>query len=328
MASSAAERKLTTILAADVVGYSQLMATDEEATLTTFQAYSRVVEELVSNHHGRIFNTAGDAILAEFPSAVEGVRCAITIQEDLRIRNSQLAEDKQVWLRIGINIGDVMIDKQDLFGDGVNIAARLEGLAETGGICISGSVFDQVKNKLSFAFDDIGLQKVKNIPDPIPAYKVVPGQVAVEGDKKSTASQIWPEFSAGNLKLMVIAGATVLTVLVVGMFVFDLLPRGLTPKHQFDGYWKITVTSLSGCLDNAPAAYSISVANGRIDEPQHQFPKVGTITPDGKFIIKTTDRAGNAFNTQTGLIIGDAGKGRFQGSRPTCSGVVTLVRLN
>ena len=142
MSEAAVVRKLTTILAADVAGYSRLMAANEEATLGTLRIYRKVIDSLVAKHDGRIFNTAGDAVLAEFGSAVEAVRCAVSIQEELAVRNAQLGDDEQMWFRIGINIGDVMIEGDDLFGDGVNVAARLEGLAEKGGICISGSTFD------------------------------------------------------------------------------------------------------------------------------------------------------------------------------------------
>ncbi len=161
-------RKLTTILAADVVAYSRLMAADEEATLRTLKTYRGVIDGLIDRHHGRLVGTAGDAVLVEFGSAVEAVRCAISIQEDLRVRNAELPEDRQMLFRVGINVGDVMIEGDDLFGDGVNVAARLEGLADPGGICISGSTFDQVKNKLSTGFEDMGPQEVKNIPQPVP----------------------------------------------------------------------------------------------------------------------------------------------------------------
>lgn len=175
-------RKLTTILAADVVGYSRLMTEDEEGTLRTFRTYSAVINRLVDKHGGRIFNTAGDAVLAEFSSAVEGVRCAISIQEDLGTRNSELPEDRRLMLRIGINVGDVMINGNDLMGDGVNVAARLEGLAEPGGVCISSSTFEQVKNKLSIGFQDLGPQEVKNIPYPVGAFQVTTAPVSVVND--------------------------------------------------------------------------------------------------------------------------------------------------
>jgi adenylate cyclase len=173
------KRKLTTILAADVEGYSRLMSADEEATLKTLKNYRQIIDGLIAKHDGRIFGTAGDSVIAEFGSTVEAVRCAITIQEELRIENAELAEENQMKFRIGVNVGDVMVEDDNLYGDGVNIAARLEGEAEAGGICISGSAFDQVKNKLSIGFEDIGPQQVKNIAAPVPAFRVVPGPVTV-----------------------------------------------------------------------------------------------------------------------------------------------------
>ncbi len=233
-----------------------------------------------------------------------------------------------MWFRIGINVGDVMIDNGDLFGDGVNVAARLEGLAKTGGICISGSAFDQVKNKLSVAFNDIGAQKVKNIPEPVPAYQLVPGQVAVEGGRKSASSRTWPAIAGANRQWFLIAGATVVAVLLAGAFVWDLLPTGSTRKHPFDGHWKVTISSLSGCRNNDPRSFSVNVRLGKINEPQHPLPKKGGISEDGEFDIIATDRAGNLKATQTGTITGDVGKGSFQGKKPGCAGVVTLVCLD
>ncbi len=172
MAEERVQRKLTTILAADVEGYSRLMGADEEATLKTLKTYREIIDNLIAKQNGRLVGTAGDAVLVEFGSTVEAVRCAMSIQEDLAVRNAELAEDRRMRFRIGINVGDVMVEGDDLFGDGVNVAARLEGLAEPGGICISGSAFDQVKNKLSIGFEDIGAQEVKNIAEPVRVYRV------------------------------------------------------------------------------------------------------------------------------------------------------------
>src|SRR5829696_256463 len=166
------KRKIAAILAADVVGYSKLVADDEEETLRRLASYREVIDDFIARASGRIFNTAGDAVLAEFPSAVEAVRCAIDIQESLRTRNMAFPPSRQMSLRIGITIGDVVERDGDLLGDGVNIAARLEGLAAPGGICVSRSVFEQVANKLSVQFADIGAQEVKNIPTPVHAYMV------------------------------------------------------------------------------------------------------------------------------------------------------------
>ena len=166
------KRKIAAIFAADIAGYSRLVAEDEEETLRRLASYRAVTDEFIAKAGGRIFNTAGDAVLAEFPSAVEAVRCAIDIQESLRTRNMAYPPSRQMSFRIGITIGDVVERDGDLLGDGVNIAARLEGLAEVGGICISRAVHEQVANKLSVQFADIGAQEVKNIPTPVHAYMV------------------------------------------------------------------------------------------------------------------------------------------------------------
>jgi len=166
------KRKIAAIFAADIAGYSRLVAEDEEETLRRLASYRQVTDDFIARYGGRIFNTAGDAIFAEFPSAVEAVRCAIDIQESLRTRNMAYPASRQMSFRIGITIGDVVERDGDLLGDGVNIAARLEGLAEVGGICISRAVHEQVANKLSVQFADIGAQEVKNIPTPVHAYMV------------------------------------------------------------------------------------------------------------------------------------------------------------
>ena len=165
-------RKLATILSADVAEYSRLMGEDEEGTLRTFRGHKQVFESLVAMHRGRIFNTAGDAILAEFASAVEAVRCATDIQSALRTRNDQLPANRQVRFRIGINLGDVMVQGQDLMGDGVNVAARIQTAAEAGGVCISGSVHDQIRNKLSLSFHSLGERSFKNIQQPVRTFAV------------------------------------------------------------------------------------------------------------------------------------------------------------
>jgi adenylate cyclase len=180
------QRKLTTILSADVAGYSQLMAEAEELTLATFRRHREVFENLVTHHHGRVFNTAGDAILAEFPSVVEAVRCATEIQAALRTLNDNLPSDRRVEFRIGVNVGDVMVQGTDLLGDGVNVAARLQAAAEAGGICISGSVYDQIRNKLSLTFRPMGEQNFKNIPQPVRTFSIVS-----TGDATSAIGRHW-----------------------------------------------------------------------------------------------------------------------------------------
>lgn len=185
------QRRLATILAADVFGYSRLTAENEEDALRTLKAHRAVIDRLIARHDGRIFNTAGDSVLAEFGSAVEAVRCAITIQEELRVRNAQIDEKRRMDFRIGINVGDVLVDGDNLYGDGVNIAARLESIAAPGSICISGSVFALVKNKLSYGFEDIGLQTMKNIPEPVSAFRLAPSSVTRQTPKAAMSVRRW-----------------------------------------------------------------------------------------------------------------------------------------
>jgi len=166
------KRKIAAILAADVVGYSRMIAEDEEDTLARLASYAAVFSDFITRFGGRIFNTAGDAILAEFESAVDAVRCAVDIQESLRARNLAYPPSRQMRFRIGITIGDVVEREGDLLGDGVNVAARLESSAPDGGICVSRSVHEAVANKLSVSFSDKGELHLKNMPDPVRAYTV------------------------------------------------------------------------------------------------------------------------------------------------------------
>src|SRR5256712_11285910 len=161
------ERKLTAILSADVRGYSRLMGEDEEATIRTLTAYRTVMATFIVQHHGRVVDSPGDNLLAEFASVVDAVRCAVEIQQELKAKNADLPAQRKMEFRIGLNLGDVVVEGERLYGDGVNIAARLEGLAEPGGICISGTVYDQIQNKLALGYEDLGEQAVKNITKPV-----------------------------------------------------------------------------------------------------------------------------------------------------------------
>ena len=165
-------RKLRAILSADVKGYSLLMAEDEVHTIQTLKAYRSLMSDLISQHSGRVVDNPGDNLLAEFSSAVDAVDCAVKIQKKLLKENVKLAEGKQLQFRIGINIGDVVQDGGRIYGEGVNIAARIENLSDAGGICISSSTYDQVKNKLQFDAEDLGEHTVKNIKDPVRVYRV------------------------------------------------------------------------------------------------------------------------------------------------------------
>jgi adenylate cyclase len=175
---AAPSRKLTTVLAADVQGYSRLMEHDEEGTLATLKQYRDVMARVVDAHGGRIVNTWGDAVIAEFPSVVEAVRAAVEVQGDLAERNAGRPPHQRMEFRIGINLGDVIVEGDDIYGDGVNIAARLQSEAEPGGILISSTVFDQVRNKIAVSFDYRGDLVAKNIDEPVPNYAVRIGEAS------------------------------------------------------------------------------------------------------------------------------------------------------
>lgn len=167
------ERRLAAIFAADIAGYSRLIGIDELGTLRDLTAYREIMDGLVSHHGGRIANTAGDSVLAEFPSVVNAVECAVAVQMKLRELILDVAPDKALRFRIGIHLGDVIIRGEDLLGDGVNVAARLEGIAEPGGICVSGAVYDQIDDKVQISFRPLGQPALKNITKPIEAYAVI-----------------------------------------------------------------------------------------------------------------------------------------------------------
>jgi len=173
------ERRLAAILAADVVGYSRLMGADEEGTLAALKAIRReLVDPRIVEHRGRIVKTTGDGLLVEFASVVDAVRCAVDVQREMAERNAEVPAATRIEFRVGINLGDIIIDGGDIFGDGVNVAARLETLAEPGGICVSRVVRDQVRDKLAFAFEDMGEQQVKNIARPVHAHRIRIGAAA------------------------------------------------------------------------------------------------------------------------------------------------------
>ena len=174
MAEERVERRLTAILAADVVGYSRLMGVDEEGTLAALKMLRReVADPKIKENRGRIVHTTGDGLLSEFASVVDAVRCAVEVQREMAARNADVPAERRIDFRIGINLGDIIIDENDIFGDGVNVAARLEALAEPGGICVSRVVRDQVRDKLAISFEDMGEQQVKNITRPVRAYRIL-----------------------------------------------------------------------------------------------------------------------------------------------------------
>jgi TolB-like protein/class 3 adenylate cyclase len=173
------ERRLAAILAVDVAGYSRLMGEDEEGTLAALRAVRRELgDPKISEHRGRIVKTTGDGLLVEFASVVDAVRCAVEVQREMVARNAAVPAGRRIEFRMGVNVGDIIIEDGDIFGDGVNIAARLEALAEPGGICISAAAHEQVRDKLEFSFEDMGEQQVKNIARPVRTHRIVVGSTA------------------------------------------------------------------------------------------------------------------------------------------------------
>jgi len=219
MADKGFKRKLTAILSADVEGYSRLMGEDEEATVRTITAYREVLSTLIQQHNGNVLDSPGDNLLAEFVSVVDAVQCAVAVQKEIKARNDELPENRRMQFRIGINLGDVIQEKDRIYGDGVNVAARLEGLAEPGGICISKTAFDHIESKLPYGYDYIGDQSVKNIAKPIGAYRVLlDPRVTVSGkslDKKPATIRRMP----------VLVGAVVILLIAVSVGIWQFYIR-------------------------------------------------------------------------------------------------------
>jgi adenylate cyclase len=217
MADEGFKRKLTAILSADVEGYSRLMGEDEEATVRTLTSYREVLSTLIQQHNGKVLDSPGDNLLAEFVSVVDAVQCAVAVQKEIKARNDELPENRRMLFRIGINLGDVIQEDERIYGDGVNIAARLEGLAEPGGICISKTAFDHIESKLPYGYDFIGEQTVKNIAKPVGAYRVqLDPRVTVSGkSEKSTMSKRMPIF----------AGVAVVLVLAITVAIWQFYER-------------------------------------------------------------------------------------------------------
>ena len=219
------KRKLTAIFSADAVGYSRLMAEDESATVKTIATYREIMASLIKQHRGRVVDSPGDNLLAEFPSVVDAVQCAVSVQNEFQTRNAELAENRKMEFRIGINLGDVIDEEDRIYGDGVNVAARLEALAEPGGICVSKTAFDQIETKLPLGYEYLGEQSVKNIPKPVGAYRVLmQPRVTVAGEPES-------ERTALTRRRTIIVGAVVLLLLAAatGIWQFYIQRRSVEP---------------------------------------------------------------------------------------------------
>jgi len=188
-------RRLAAIFSADVKGYSRLMRDDEVATVRMLNAYRELITTLIQQHHGRVVDSPGDNILAEFSSVVDGVQAAVAIQKELKTRNTKLPSVRKMEFRVGINLGDIIVEEERIYGDGVNIAARLEAMADPGGICISRTAYDQIEDKLPLGYEYLGERTAKNIPKPISAYKVL-----VEPEDLTQKLKRWKSKHVGTSK--------------------------------------------------------------------------------------------------------------------------------
>jgi adenylate cyclase len=228
------ERKLTAILCADVYGYSRLMGEDEEATLVTLTAHRKIIDSLIEQHHGRFVNSAGDSVLAEFASVVEAVNCAVDIQTALKAENAKLPRERRMEFRIGVNLGDVMVEGDQIYGDGINVAARLESLAEPGGICISDTVHAQIRNKLALHYQDFGAQRVKNIAEPVRVFRVLLEPEASAASSRKKTRIIRKHWRKGALS---ITGLALLAGVIVLVQHLSLRPlptsASLPPEHNW-----------------------------------------------------------------------------------------------
>ncbi len=225
------ERKLTAILCADVFGYSRLMGEDEEATLRTLSSHRKLIDSLIEQHHGRFVNSAGDSVLAEFASVVNAVQCAVEIQNTLKAENANLSPERRMEFRIGVNLGDVMVDGEQTYGDGVNVAARLESLADPGGICISGKVHDEIRSKLALGYQDLGAQQVKNITEPVRVFRVMlDGEAATRTTATATGRSRPKHWRGGVFSLVGLAIVIAVIVLVQHLSLRPPAPSASIPS--------------------------------------------------------------------------------------------------
>jgi adenylate cyclase len=258
MAEEGFKRKLTAILSADVAGYSRLMAEDETATVKTLEIYREIMFTLIKQHRGRVIDSPGDNLLAEFSSVVDAVQCAVAMQKEFQARNAELPENRRMEFRIGVNLGDVIEEGERIYGDGVNIAARLEALADPGGICVSKTAFDHIESKLPLGYEYLGEQEVKNIPKPVGAYRVLmePRVTVAEEIEKKKAVPVWQRKS-------ILAGGVALVLVVIALAVWNFYFR---PSIE-----PASVERMAFPLPDEPSIAVLPFANMSGDPQQEYF---------------------------------------------------------
>jgi len=285
MTNQEVKRKLAAILSADVKGYSRLMGENEVQTLKTLSAYFQIMTTLIQKYQGKVLNIAGDNLLADFESVVDAVQCGVEIQKELRTKNAELAEGQRVEFRIGINLGDVIREGESIYGDGVNIAARLESLSEAGGICISGTAFDQVRNKVNLGYKYLGEQTVKNIALPVRTYKVLmePEEAGKVVGEKIVKTKQWQ---------MATMGLVIGVIVVVAAVVIWKLYTPSAPKQEVASKEKITATQPekpSATIPTAPVPSVETTPKEKVTPPLNE--KISkTMTPPRKFEVASKER--------------------------------------
>ena len=276
-------RKLTAILSADVKGYSRLMGEDEKGTVRTLNASKEVMTGRIQHHHGRLVDATGDNLMAEFASVVDAVECAVEIQKELKTRNAEIPENRRMEFRIGINLGDVIEEEGRIYGDGVNIASRIESLSEAGGICISGTSFDHVKNKLNLGYKYLGEQAVKNIAEPIRVYRVLMEPEAVGkviGEKKAKPIQ-WQRAGIG----LVVSVIVVVAVIVIWRFYNPSVPSPeLTSKE------KIAVPQIEQVPATAPTPSVETAPKEKVAPPSTEKVSKPVTPPTPKLEVASKER--------------------------------------
>jgi adenylate cyclase len=286
MTTQEVKRKLTAILSADVKGYSRLMGENEVQTLKILSAYFQIMTTLIQKHQGKVLNIAGDNLLADFESVVDAVQCGVEIQKELRTKNAELAEGQRVEFRIGINLGDVIREGESIYGDGVNIAARLESLSEAAGICISGTAFDQVRNKVDLGYKYLGEQTVKNIALPVRVYKVLMEPEAagkVIGEKRAKPRQ-WQRVDLG----LIVAVIVVITAVVIWKY---YTPP--TPQPEVTSKDKITAPQPekpSATIPTAPAPSVETAPKEKVTSPSPEKVAKPTAPPAPKVEVASKEK--------------------------------------
>jgi adenylate cyclase len=288
MAKEGFKRKLTAIFSADVEGYSRLMAEDEAATVRTIAAYRDVMAALIKQHGGRVVDSPGDNLLAEFPSVVDAVQCAVAVQKEIQTRNVELPENRRMQFRIGINLGDVIDEEDRIYGDGVNIAARLEAMADPGGICISKTAFDQIETKLPLGYEYLGEQSVKNIPRPVGAYRVL------MQPRVTVAGEVEKGKPVPVRRMPILIGAVTLIVLVfaVGIWQFYMRRPSVEPasvkKMAFPLPEKpsIAVLPFNNLSGDPKQAYLVDGLTANIIGGLSKIPEMFVIASNSSFTYK------------------------------------------